>query len=777
MKQYFLEAKVSLTKTFNNQKIYNPYPLVKNFSSHETNFDCLKNFYENLVAHSEASHCLLKGTLTKPLANEPRAGSTDPDTPTNWICLDFDGADTDPETFLNNVGLGNISYILQYSSSSGLKPGLHAHLFMLLEKEQSPQKLKTWLMKLNLENFKDGILLSKNYTALKWPLDISTCQNDKLLYIAPPIFLDNEDPIEQRIHYYPKDKDRIPNISVTPEKIRKQAHSILADLRKELNLDTPPARSLVNRRTNISTISDNVEITGGIKESNGFYHYNLNGGDSYGYYTPIDDPELIMNFKGEPFLKLSEVAPDQYREWMKKLSAQFVPEEDESPFFFYDMYKECYVLGVVGKWHNMLSSKEGAQIALTSRLGLPWPKNEAIPVIELIDDPTLPPGLQNDKFNVYIPTMQPTGTQDQCPPTISKLIQHIVAYDDICYRQFMMWLANFIIYKNRNLTAWLFHGTQGTGKGGFVSKVLKPLLGNNRAVIVHATEFKNGWNSFLKGQQLVMIDELSRHDITSGPIMGLLKHITGSDEILIKEKYIKEYVIRNFTNLIFNANTWESLKIEQDDRRFNIAPRQEIPILRSRHPQGPFEPSDWDNIQGELQEFLNYLAGIEVDQNLLLEPVRNDARQFMIEDNYTVEEAFVDAIVNGKLDFFLSGRPSMAQYQNHLMIKHEKAMTYDQFLKHCIKGWHESCPVVIDRKTLEHIYRVVAGTKYVGTGTQSIVNRLRKKGLSGFTSEYDGILGKTIYGIKIHNWVLMDPESFKSDLEILNEQTSAGASG
>ena len=45
---------------------------------------------------------------------------------------------------------------------------------------------------------------------LRWPLDITTCQNDKLLYIATPSFKGMKDPLRERITLVPKKLQAIP---------------------------------------------------------------------------------------------------------------------------------------------------------------------------------------------------------------------------------------------------------------------------------------------------------------------------------------------------------------------------------------------------------------------------------------------------------------------------------------------------------------------------------------------------------------------------------------
>ena len=97
-----------------------------------------------------AGRCVLKGTIARPLVSESRAGSTDTNSTTEWVVLDLDGL---PETidiingtqvkntpltidmFLAEMGLGEVSYIVQWSASHGISDKrIRAHVFMLLDR-------------------------------------------------------------------------------------------------------------------------------------------------------------------------------------------------------------------------------------------------------------------------------------------------------------------------------------------------------------------------------------------------------------------------------------------------------------------------------------------------------------------------------------------------------------------------------------------------------------------------------------------------------------------
>ena len=199
MQLTFLSAKVPLTKTFRKNDdgslAKDAYPLIKNFTSHSEECDSIEDFYKLLCSHAEQTHCLLKGNVKAPLEHESRAGSTDPMAPTRFVVFDIDGLEgiDSAETFIQRVlppEFHKVSYIVQHSASSGIADdGMRAHLFFLMQNEVSPPSVKNWLKERNfiVPTLADSLTLSSNSITLCYTLDTTVCQNDKLIYIAPPI--------------------------------------------------------------------------------------------------------------------------------------------------------------------------------------------------------------------------------------------------------------------------------------------------------------------------------------------------------------------------------------------------------------------------------------------------------------------------------------------------------------------------------------------------------------------------------------------------------------
>jgi hypothetical protein len=177
----FLQANQPLTKSYTRESdgtiTKSSYPNVFEFSSIAESVTSLEQLASVMQHHADQGHCMLKGLVNRTLKNESRAGSTATNDSTSWICLDLDGVDcADVPTFLKELGLQGISYVVQYSASSLLADNLlRCHIIMQLDKPQPAPLCKQWLIDLNHKTplLRDNMTLTRTDNSIRWPLDIS----------------------------------------------------------------------------------------------------------------------------------------------------------------------------------------------------------------------------------------------------------------------------------------------------------------------------------------------------------------------------------------------------------------------------------------------------------------------------------------------------------------------------------------------------------------------------------------------------------------------------
>ena len=333
----FLKAQEALSKTFSWTKgklTKHNYPLVKYFTSQTEEVKDLAGLYHALLHHAKEKHCMLKGVINEEIENGSRAGKTHSDTPTGIIVFDLDGVPLpDTRSFIRLLPsqFQRKDHILQYSASHGVgeepeEPDLRAHLFYWNRLEVSPIVIKQWLVWFNLTNpvLRAAITLSGSKNALRWPLDVTINQNDKLIYIAPPKLAGNV-PVwddQPRIQYIQGKTKSVAFDFSTPKgfDFETEKKKLINELREKEGLEPAKFNYTVEGEYRVLRIKKGEACIGSYKVGDEFTHCNMDNpntgyvGNSRGYYYLTRNPWLLHNFKEEPIYRLKEIDPDHYEE-------------------------------------------------------------------------------------------------------------------------------------------------------------------------------------------------------------------------------------------------------------------------------------------------------------------------------------------------------------------------------------------------------------------------------------------------------------------------------
>lgn len=666
----FLEAAdgMPLTKKFrlNNEEIETePYPFVKNVTSHRRTANTIDELSVILQQHAEMNHCLLKGLLTEPVIRSSRAGKTVPDASTRWMLLDLDFEDgwNSIDEFIAelNPAWEDVSYVFQHSASAGIKykPKLRGHLWILLDQSINPTLLKQWLRSRNLhmDRLCRHMQLAANGMSIRWPLDVTTCQNDKLIYIAPPQLEGIEDPIAgERFVVRKKGSDTapVPELSSPVGLIEQCAEDRVNSLRKAAGYTKRNPKTKQFGAQEILSNPERASVTS-VKEGRGFIYLNLNGGDSWGYYFPINKPDFLFNFKDEPAVRLQDIDPGFYQDYVQRMQQDKFG--DLKPYVFREPYKDVYYNVIYSPTRDSLDLLRPA--ASKDRLGdfmaqFSQPMPDPVEDWTVEFDPTTNEVINPAEkwVNLFKPTMYirhaPTLTKvDEVPPIINRVIQSICCGDQETVDHFLNWLAVLFQTRKRTETAWIFHGIQGTGKGVLLSRVLRPLLNPEHVTEWQIQHFEDQFNQPLEKTMLLWLDDFT---VFSGKqvqtTMNKLKNYITEHEIAIRAMRSNAVQVQNHLNVIVTANHPDPIHIPEHDRRFNVAPAQETKLEMTQE--------EIDSIEGELVMFASFLYNYPASVDQARTIIQNEARRQMISASQTAPEQFFASFRKGDLEWFLS---------------------------------------------------------------------------------------------------------------------------
>ena len=703
MEIIFLKAKQKLVKEITTEGT-KPYPLVKSFTSEhytiEPNKKGFDEFYELLQTHAAAGHALHKGDLKKKLKNESRALMTDRTASTQLLVLDLDGiqfpgAKSKYNTYdIQNIAeafvqylpqeFKDVSYIAQASASLGLKSNkISLHLFFLLSHTVQPRALKEWLRTLNYEIdfLADQLQLSANGQSISYPLDVSLADNSKLIYIGTPKFTGVQDPVAG--DRFVKIDRGSPTLDIShlmqdvnPEKVYSLSTQIKDGLRKKAGL---VKKSEKITTVNVNGISEQVlqnpdrmsiEIC---RIADPYVNCNINGGDSGAYYFILTNPHYMYNFKGEPIFEIEKADPEFYQTIFEKYSDKIDGAKNVKPIVLRDFYTDTYFNGVFDS--NKLQFTDEFPLTPTQKTSLEGfmrthnrPMPDYIPDAQVVFDPASNSGIQMDTapyhVNLYRKTGYMLGASTEVPeltygtagsmrkyiPNTMTLMQHILGNGVTEVEHFVNWLAYIYQNKRKTMTAWIFTGVPGTGKGLFVHKVLKPLFGEQQVPMRSLENIEEQFNLYMRTALFLVVDEFRMGDSgNTGRMADKLKHQVTEPTLTIRAMRTNQIELPSFCNFIFLTNRADAVKIEEGDRRYNVAPRQESK-LETEHPDFIAKLSQ---VQAELFTFAGLLQKFKVDERMAHTALENDAKKEMKQVSMSVLEEFATAIKQNNLEYFV----------------------------------------------------------------------------------------------------------------------------
>ncbi len=717
MRVTFLTAansKVSLTKTFKKDGTKSSYPNVKRFDSHEVTLPsdplkALEVLEKSSKEYAAKGAAMLKGE-TSPgavLKNESRKGFVDRIKMTNHIVLDIDGLvlpNINPSTMTldNNaikflaglvvnqlpVEFQQISYVAMASSSLGVKPTINIHLHFLSSTPVRPKQLKEWLKQTNLDiqGLRDSCTLNATYKALSYTLDPCLADNSRMIYIGTPIFENkSENPIadddrvvlvQKQIH----ELDMSALVSgVDPEvvKTRTMEHIKKVLEAKGLKYEKPKTTTMKVRDEEIDVVTNPPRMNLDFSYINGdFFYFNINGGDSNGYYVLRHNPRIVQNFKGEDAFLLEEACKDTYEWVLEQIRTQRKESNDVNNAH---AFRVMHDLNLDTYWKVVLDPKEDRVVDMyqSKKDSLEdWmlDNGEQMPKIieswEIKFDPTSTTSINESgrTLNLYHEpliqrqyeqykgeaTMGEASLLEDVCPLVYRIIYHMTGSDSSSYEHFINWLAYAIKTRTKTQTAWLFHGTTGTGKGLFYKRILQPIIGPAYCAMKKTEEFQDNFNGYMETSLFIAVDEFRVGDTKQAKATEnwLKNQITEEQGTIRLMRTNPKENVPLFTNFLFYSNDNDALMIAADDRRFNIAPRQEVPI-KVAIPELSEEELSNEIIHDELPKLVGFLKAFKYDINRVRTPMRNRAKTVLKEAAADIYTNLVDFFKRGDLEPFL----------------------------------------------------------------------------------------------------------------------------
>ena len=700
----FLEAssKQALAKGFSPNGS-TPYPLVKTFSSSVEFIPQDERgpsmLLDALKKHAEAGHVLHKGTLKEPVINESRAGKADTQAATNLLVIDIDSYQVSdmPKTLDSKwlaqtakeivsqlpEPLASASFVANASASTGMKGNsVGLHLFFLLSTAVSPTMLKHWLTSLNfLSGFAEQLTLTPSRLYVKWIVDPVVARNAQLIYIAPPMFQSVNDPFGSHDERWALIKTRHNVIdiqpllmNIVPEAITRETDQLIHKLRKDLGMPRTVFKysTLIidGDKTRVITNPNYMDMQF-VRVQNGFAYWNLNGGDSNAYYHAVGNPEIVYNFKGEPPFIFENANKEMYDWFCETYKADIREATKSRPFAFRDMATDEHWAVEYNPATNQIQrmdkiAKQNLSDwfqALGSVMPEPMPQGEVVFDPHCTEPVKWTPKLVVNTFAATPFIARPAAilpayhanygnsleTLQAVCPKIALVIHHICGSNDQDTLHFLNWLAWMVQNRDKTHTSWIFSGVPGTGKGIFFERIMQPILGQRYALKKRLDHAEENFNAYVAQALLIVFDEFRLRDSKAdSKLLNKLKDEITTTHTTLRAMRQDHKDIRSYTNYMFFSNHLDTMRIEEGDRRFNVATPQRKPLIAV----WPEVRQDIDKIDAEVGTFAGWLFSFRTDDQKVRMTLENDAKAIMKDRAMYAPEQFCHAIKKGNLSYF-----------------------------------------------------------------------------------------------------------------------------
>jgi len=751
MQLQFLTAAVGpMRKAFGVEGgIDKAYPKASKVTTHDEDVSLdaagLAAYRELLAEYAAKGASLYKGITSKPLLNQSRKGLTDSQRKTNLLILDIDGlrlpnvavppsvTDKHVRTCAEAIvsllpaPLNAASYVAVASSSFGRKDDqLNMHLHFFLAREVVPAALKTWIRGLNvgIEAVEKQLSLTPSMQSVKSTIDPCLAENSRIVYIAPPEFgPDADNPFADDRHRIVLVDKGEPVVDLHPLLAETNATSIAAKIerkRKDL-LRVLGISPKEHRTTRLKTEAGEIEVITNphhiqmnfVHADHQYARYNVNNGDSNAYWVELKNPLVVHCFKPDekPFL-FEQANKDMYDWHVREFGGPVTKMTDDAgrtrnitPLLFQDfdtnnLYRVEYDQDEDELVRLAVTNKDNAEHWLRE-YGMPMP--DTIPTYYREMQPKMDRCFDAERrlVNMFSPTRFMRHKQGeelradlktchalhgQCP-TIYTVVSHMLNYDDESIARFLNWLAFIYQYREKAKTAWLLHGTQGTGKGLFFHRVLKPLFGQHAMVKTLERIADDQFNAWEESALLVLVDEFNVGNASSGvsKTASRLKNMITEPSTTIRKMRTDQIEAPSYSSFLFATNDIGALNITPDDRRWNIAPRQEGKLVEVL-PQLHTDPAEVDRIiDAELADFSAFLRSFRVARDKVQAPMAGEAKREAIEAAMDSTTRFFRAVMAGELAEFL---PELLARPNELLQREQLLI---QGVKSILRRWVSCC--------------------------------------------------------------------------------------
>jgi DNA primase len=335
---------------------------------------------------------------------------------------------------------------------------------------------------------------------------------------------------------------------------------------------------------------------------------------------------------------------DYFQELMNSRLFPFI-EKSTSSYAYYDQQINDLFIGVPKEILQSILESEGQYLP------------NKLPVLKLVFDVHMDEkiDLKNKLFNLFTPTEYLLLKKND------EIIKPIESFKNIYLllsnlfpkneekKAFLNWLSGILQTREKQLTAWLLMGEQGTGKGILLHHILKPLFGPTQAVQIEDEQLRDSFNRWLENKMIIAFNEVAYDNNTRNSVNSKVKAIITDPELQINEKNVKAYFVQNYANCLFYSNESIPVLVETGDRRFNVV-KTGVKLTSKSWFSDPGK--FFTKVKEELPALAQYLMNFNYDPIKAKTVMNNSEKESLVNVGKNRYQEFADRLKSKDVDWF-----------------------------------------------------------------------------------------------------------------------------
>jgi len=341
---------------------------------------------------------------------------------------------------------------------------------------------------------------------------------------------------------------------------------------------------------------------------------------------------------------------DYFQELMNNRLFPFI-EKSTSSYAYYDQQINDLFIGVPKEILQSILESEGQYLP------------NKLPVLKLVFDVHKDEkiDLKNKLFNLFTPTEYLLLKKDDATFKPVESFKNIYLLLSNLFpknqekKAFLNWLSGILQTREKQLTAWLLMGEQGTGKGILLHHILKPLFGPTQAVQIEDEQLRDSFNRWLENKMIIAFNEVAYDNNTRNSVNSKVKAIITDPELQINEKNVKAYFVQNYANCLFYSNESIPVLVESGDRRFNVV-KTGVKLTSKSWFSDP--GIFFAIVKEELPVFAQYLMNFNYDPIKAKTVMNNSEKESLVNVGKNRYQEFADRLKSRDVDWLYDSQIS-----------------------------------------------------------------------------------------------------------------------